>query len=377
MYECLLHRQSPEKGVLAPTPRMSSAYECDLQRQSPEKKQTKQEGDEVQSKRAGDDQTPRFKLKLQRYFSEETESSPQNAGSKFSNEFDNGDETPIPQSPASVSLSAGGPTSKEDGEKTPASDGKEIIALVPAAQKQDSLQAQRSHPPSPNSMLAEEDCKMLDYLFSTDAETKGTQELAVPVLQIPELPPPMPTQCKVNITMRADFDLRQECAAVDCHLAGKTPEQALHAILTLLDCHIPPEDAALLGLVLEGDVSTKASVDDTVAAARACVADMRSGEVHIRVDKRKRADHNYNVHFACKCHGMQVGSYIFKPHDNEPASFHQGAAIRIALAWRCIPLLSKQNIVDLQSAAVGMELSAKVNTWLKDDGWLSMLAHDE
>ena len=218
---------------------------------------------------------------------------------------------------------------------------------------------------------------MLDYLFSTDAETKGTQELAVPVLQIPELPPPMPTQCKVNITMRADFDLRQECAAVDCHLAGKTPEQALHAILTLLDCHIPPEDAALLGLVLEGDVSTKASVDDTVAAARACVADMRSGEVHIRVDKRKRADHNYNVHFACKCHGMQVGSYIFKPHDNEPASFHQGAAIRIALAWRCIPLLSKQNIVDLQSAAVGMELSAKVNTWLKDDGWLSMLAHDE
>ena len=362
MYECLLHRQSLEKhqtkqeGVLAPTP---------------EKKQTTQEGDEVQSKRAGDDQTPRFKLKLQRYFSEETESSPQNAGSKFSNEFDNGNETPIPQSPA------GGPTSKEDDEKTPASDGKEIVALVPAAQKQDSLQAQRSHPPSPNSMLAEEDCKMLDYLFSTDAETKGTQELAVPVLQIPELPPPMPTQCKVNITMRADFDLMQECAAVDCHLAGKTPEQALHAILTLLDCHIPPEDAALLGLVLEGDVSTKASVDDTVAAARACVADMRSGEVHIRVDKRKRADHNYNVHFACKCHGMQVGSYIFKPHDNEPASFHQGAAIRIALAWRCIPLLSKQNIVDLQSAAVGMELSAKVNTWLKDDGWLSMLAHDE
>ena len=362
VYECLLHRQSPEKhqtqqeGALAPTP---------------EKKQTTQEGDEVQSKRAGDDQTPRFKLKLQRYFSEETESSPQNAGSKFSNEFDNGNETPIPQSPA------GGPTSKEDDEKTPASDGKEIVALVPAAQKQDSLQTQRSHPPSPNSMLAEEDCKMLDYLFSTDAETKGTQELAVPVLQIPELPPPMPTQCKVNITMRADFDLMQECAAVDCHLAGKTPEQALHAILTLLDCLIPPEDAALLGLVLEGDISSKASVDDAVAAARACVADMRSGEVHIRVDKRKRADHNYNVHFACKCHGMQVGSYIFKPHDNEPASFHQGAAIRIALAWRCIPLLSKQNIVDLQSAAVGMELSAKVNTWLKDDGWLSMLAHDE
>jgi len=187
----------------------------------------------------------------------------------------------------------------------------------------------------------------------------------------------MPTESKLGITMRAHFDLTQECAAVGCHLAGKTPEQALHAILDLLDSRILPEDAALLGLLLEGDVSAKANVEDTVAVARACVADMKSGSVHIRVDKRKRSDNHYNLHFACKLNGTQIGSCIFKPNQNEPAFFHQGAAIRIALAWRCIPLLSKHNVVDLQVATVGVQLSRCVNAWLKDDGWLAMLALPE
>jgi len=175
----------------------------------------------------------------------------------------------------------------------------------------------------------------------------------------------------VSITMRANFDLMQECAAADCDLASKTPEQALHALLTLLDSRIPPEDATLLGLVVDGSLCTKASVDEIVAAARACVA------VHIRVDKRKRPDHNYNVHFACKCHGVQVGSCILKPHDNDPASFHQGIAVRMALGWRCIPLLHNRNIVDFENASVGSGLCTILNTWLKDDGWLSILALDE
>jgi hypothetical protein len=127
---------------------------------------------------------------------------------------------------------------------------------------------------------------------------------------------------------------------------------------------------------MDGNVSTKASVDETVAAARVCVADMKSGKVHIRVDKRKRPDHKYNVHFACKCHGIQVGSCILKPHEDDPTSFHQGAAVRIALGWRCIPLLHK-NIVDIENASVGSGLCTILNTWLKDDGWLTILALDE
>jgi len=355
---------------------MASVYERLLQRQFMKDK-PEQEAPTFHGKRAACDGAPRLKLKLQRHMSEVSENSlPGAAKSPQSN----GDETPraceVVQDKSKCSSWKAG------------NDDDQVRASPPSIPWSDSetlgnaLVVRRRL--TPDKTQSEADRRMMELLFSDD-DASGPVLPALPMAEsgdqntgnIP-LPISMPIESKVSITIRANFDLKQQCAAAGCDLVGKTPVQALQAMLHLSETLIPPADAALLGLHLDGHVSTRANLEDTLSAARACVADMKSGDVHIRIDKRKRSDNNHNVHFGCKVGGAQVGSCILKPHKIEPAVFHQGAAIRIALAWRCIPLLGKHNAVDLETiAAVGTDMAILVNAWIKDDGWLTILDGDE
>ena len=168
----------------------------------------------------------------------------------------------------------------------------------------------------------------------------------------------------------ASFDLQKEIAAAGHSLSGKNPHEALDILLSILVSRVPPADALTVGLQCKGEVDTKVRLEDVLVTARRCFKDMRSAQVQIRVEKPKRSDNHCNVVFACKVQDQQVGSYILKPCDDDSALFNLAAAVRVALAWRCVPLLSEQSGLSVRTAVLAMQLADSVKQWLQQDLFL-------
>ena len=214
--------------------------------------------------------------------------------------------------------------------------------------------------------------RMMHELFSDEEGDSASSALAVSSGAASATTAPALHPGKFLITSRDDFNLVQQCAAVGCTLTGKTPLEALQALLDMME--EKPDDATWVGLDMAGKASTKASLEDTLAVVRECVKDARCDDVCIMIERRLRPDTNWNMHFTCKWKAQQVGSCVFKPTDNDPTLFHQVVAIRVALAWRCIPLLCKHKVVRVRSGTVAMELANCVRAWLNKHDLLG-LAH--
>ena len=413
---------------------MSSLYEHLLKQQSPQDKE-KLDG-QGQSKRPVDQATPRFKLKLQLHISEVSSSSvgdgdvitasaiePVSTEQKASEVssgsagYDGwwvashlelasmarkasevsagsaGDGLPTDRVASEVSASSATqrepvdvtPKKVRDGRETPLagadtsspmicegvphdgitpeSDGPEILMENPPTNKDASNLVLEQARQQAQKEEAEGFERMMHELFS-DEEGNSASVTAAPA--------PAPHPGKFLITSRDDFNLVQQCAAVGCTLTGKTPLEALQALLTMME--EKPDDATWVGLDMAGKASTKASLEDTLAVVRECVKDVRCDDVCIIIERRLRSDTNWNMHFTCKWKAQQVGSCVFKPTDNDPTFFHQVIAIRVALAWRCIPLLCKHKVVRVRSGTVAMELANCVRAWLNKHDLLG-LAH--
>ena len=376
----------------------SSLYEHLLQRQSPDGKRQsiepehqgqedhgkhvcEEKGREKPCKRAPEESTPRYKLKLQRHVSEASVSS----HGEHDNEHKHlegtvgGNETQV---------LAGGKTPVLGGNETPVVGGNETPVVG----------GNETQPYTGNLSDLDIDKRMFEELFSdpepipSKESTSSAAGTSLPIMapepgkpaasRGPTSPVPVegkasPVEGKNNllITRKDNFNLVQECMAAGYDLSGKNPSEALEMLLGVLANRVPPEDALLVGLVCQSEVSTKVPVETVLATARNCLKDVRGAAVQIKVEKRKRPDTHFNVVFTCKVQGQQVGSSILKPYEQDVLLFNLSAAVRISLAWRCIPLLHMQNVSDV-TCETGWALSDIVKAWLQTDLFLLAFADD-
>ena len=164
-------------------------------------------------------------------------------------------------------------------------------------------------------------------------------------------PTPIAGESPLQIEAIENFNLMQESTAAGCHLSSKTGSEALELLLGILASRVPPDDALLVGLVCKGEASPKESLQVVLNTVRMCFKGMRPVEaVQVNAEKRKRPDNFYNVVITCKAQGQQVASHVLKPYEEDRALFNLPAAVRVALAWRCIPLLHVQNISDVSTS---------------------------